>query len=686
MEMIRGKYRATIGERWHGQIKVIFLFFCVWVVCLTTCFVVGTEAASVSHVPPVSAVQGMDVLVTAGLSDQEAPVQAKLFFRQMGQEEYISLPMAIKRGSECEGRIPARYVVGTGIEYYVVFYLADNTRVTSPEQDPVFLPHVIVILPAEQEWYQVLYPETNSIIENRKPQISAAFDPVANIAPDDIRVKLDGWDVTGTCEITQDFFLYVPSEDLSPGDHIVTMENLSNPEMLGSWQFTVSGKPALWQNISGGASVTWQWADADSDSAFLIYSPGSNFGFTSQVAGQAFGRSIDAWVNRSASYTPGSTDFGLGIHGSKARIGAGDLFPSISRMTLDGMPVRGGEIEIKPSDRLGFYLVKGEVRFLLDDKDEFAAGLLNSKFEGFQVSAWPLRGKWEVSAFYIHARNYAASEPDIPFSIEKENNILSLRTDLHLPAGFTFNGELAGSDHLTRYGEEFASDSSKDTGFSLSLKKLVKSLILEMFYLNIGDEFTSEVNPFLESGRNGFGFSGRYFHKKGLSIGGEYGRYYRDSETSNEARLNANLSLSKLPSLFASYYQQRVAYAKYDIKGISLGSSYRIWRLGFSVSGSYSDTDLWTDLTERRSISALGSLEYKITENTELRLGFSRSASHQSEDTSRMQEQASIGFRQRVGKHHLFSIDLKSASLTDEKSAENDYFEKIMALRYGYSL
>jgi hypothetical protein len=261
-----------------------------------------------------------------------------------------------------------------------------------------------------------------------------------------------------------------------------------------------------------------------------------------------------------------------------------------------------------------------------------------------------------------------------------------LRTDLHLPAGFALNGELAGSDHLTRYGEEFASDSQKDTGFSLSLKKLVKSLILEMFYLNIGDEFTSEVNPFLESGRNGFGFSGRYFHRKGLSVGGEYGRYYRDSETSNEARLNANLSLSKLPSVFASYYQQRVAYAKYDIKGISLGSSYRFWNLGLSVSGSYSDTDLWTDLTDRRSISALGSVEYKITANTELRLGFTRSASCQSEDASRLQEQASIGFRQRVGKHHLFSIDLKSASLTDEENAENDYAEKIMAFRYGYSL
>ena len=206
-----------------------------------------------------------------------------------------------------------------------------------------------------------------------------------------------------------------------------------------------------------------------------------------------------------------------------------------------------------------------------------------------------------------------------------------------------------------------------------------------MFYLNIGDKFISEVNPFMESGKNGFGFSGRYFHRRGFSVRGEYGRYYRDSETSNEARLNATLSLLKLPSIFASYYQQRVAYAKYDIKGISLGSSYKFWRMRFSTSVSYSDTNLWTDTAERQSASISGSVEYEVTASTELRLDFYGSASHQSEDTQRIQKQASFGIQQNLYKHHMLNIDLKLIGLTDEKRMESDYFEKVIIFRYGYS-
>ena len=669
----------------HRQSKIISPFLCIWIVCLTICVVAKTEAASVTHIPAISAFQGIEALITAGLLGQETSVRASLFFRQIGVEEYISLPMVAAHGSEYEGKIPARYVLGAGIEYYIVFYLTNGTTATSPEQDPMFLPHVIVILPAGDGWYEVLYPETGSIIENRRPQISAAFGADAKINPDNVKISLDGRDVTEFCEITPDFFLYAPSEELSHGDHMVTVENLRDPERLSSWQFNIFGTPSLCEGMSGVASVSWQWADADSDSHFPLYSPGSNIAFASQVAGQIFGRNFDAWINRNTFYGSKSTDFGFGLYDSKIRISAGDLFPSISRMTLDGMPVRGGEAEIKPFDRLGLLFVKGEIRLFPETEDEFAAGLLNSKFEGFQLSVWPLRAKWKISAFYVHARNYAASEPDIPFSIEKENNILSLRTALRLPAGFTFNGELAGSDHLARYGEEFASESEKGKGVSVAMSKSVKSLMLEVFYLNIDEEFISEVNPFLESGKNGFGFSGRYSHRKGLSVRGEYGRYYRDSETNNEGRLSLNLSQAKLPSIFASYYQQRVAYAKYEIKGISLGISYEFWRLGLSASGSYSDTDLWTNPMDRQSIFTSGSLKYEITASTELRLDFSHSTSYQSGDTSRVQRQTSFGVRQRIGKDHLFNIDLRLVRLTDKENAENDYWEKALVSRYGYS-
>jgi len=163
--------------------------------------------AGISHVPVVLAVQGVDVIITAGSSGRDVPVRGRLSFRQIGERRtYNSQPM-VRTDSEFKGKIPAKYVAGVGIEYYIALYLADGTMITSPEQDPEFLPHVIVVLPAEQEWLEVLYPEMNSVIEDRRPQISAALSSDAAIAQDNIKVKLDDTDITRDCEITQDFLL-----------------------------------------------------------------------------------------------------------------------------------------------------------------------------------------------------------------------------------------------------------------------------------------------------------------------------------------------------------------------------------------------------------------------------------------------------------------------------------------------
>jgi len=466
---------------------------------------------------------------------------------------------------------------------------------------------------------------------------------------------------------------------------VVTVMIVNKPEMVGFWQFRIGGE---WQRPSGGVSLSWQWADADSDSPFIIYNQGSNFGLSAQIAGEFLGRSYDAWINRSAFYTSKTTDLGFGFYGDKVReISIGDIFPSISKLTLDGMPARGCETEIKPTDRVALYLVGAEGRLFTDTEDEFTAGLINSKFCGFQLVVQPIKKKWELGAVYIHARNHAKSEQDIQLDIEKQNNIFSLRTDLELPAEFNLHGEWAKSDHLAKYGEEFASESLMGEGISLSLGKRIRTLALELFYLNISDEFMSEVNPFLESGRNGFGVSGKYSHLRGLwKVGGEYGRYHQGKEINSEIRANINLSLSKLPSIFVACYQQRVPYAKYDVQGVSLGSSYRIWKLDLSISGSGSIISLWADNTERLSMSMSTSMGYQITSDTGLRAEYFQFASaYKSKDISSSQRQVGIGIQHCVRKNNLLGADLKAVEFTDKENAENDYLEKVMLLKYGYS-
>jgi len=308
----------------------------------------------------------------------------RYFFRQIGRSEYISQPM-VRSEDYYKAEIPAKHIIGKAIEYYIALYMSDGEVITSPAQNASSLPHVMVVTPATQGWFEVLYPEAGAIIEERRPEITASF--IDSVEPDDeIQIRLDGKDITQECEITEYFFTYIPSEDLSVGIHSVTLLNLNKFGMAGTWYFLVKGKKPIFEDFAGVMSLTWQYADSDSESAYMLYNKGSSFGILGQLGGKIFGKQIDGWINRSALYGSDVTDFGLGFYGDKFTINAGDIFPSLSKLTLDGIPAVGAEISIKPNERLNFQIIGAESRLYDDDKDQFLFDLLNSKFATLQFS------------------------------------------------------------------------------------------------------------------------------------------------------------------------------------------------------------------------------------------------------------------------------------------------------------
>lgn len=658
---------------------LLYLLYNVCFFIAYTC--VDAKSAIVLHTPVISAVENIDVVITvSGSLTQDVIVRGTIFFRRIGEQEYLSQPMS-GSGKVFEGKIPSRYVTGTALEYYIVLSIVDGTTITLPENNASSLPYVIVIVPAEKGWFEILYPETDSVIEDKRPQISAAFNTDTVNSKKDIQVRLDGRDVTDECEITQDFFSYAPSDDLSAGKHIVTIMNLSKPGMAGSWQFTISGKTALWQNLSGSASATCQVADSDSKSLFLPYNKGSNFGLIAQLGGQIFGKQFDGWINKNTLYGSRTTDFGFGFYGDKVTINAGDIFPSMSELVLDTLPARGADVTIKPFERLNIQILGAESRLFTGD-DEFTANLVNSKFGGFRLAVSPIK-KWEINASYVYAVNHTGSGPDIPFSMDKENNVMSFGTQINLPAQFALRAEWARSDHQTDYGE-FGSESNLGQAVSASVSKQIGTLSLETFYIGVDDNFISEVSPFLEIGRKGLGFSVRYPHRL-LSLQGEYTRYYRKDSVDTEMRANANLSLPKFPSFFLGYYQQRVPYAKYDVRGASLGSLYKFWKLDFSASGSWSNSNIWIDNTERSSFFSSVRVGYKLTSSTNTGAEYIHFRSYKSGNMSSLQRQASVEIQRYIKKSHLIGLALKSIRFTDKEKAENSYSENVMIFKYQYS-
>jgi hypothetical protein len=630
-----------------------------------------------------SAVENIDIIITASSSfAQDMVTRGMILFRQLGNKEYISQPM-FRSDKMFEGKIPARYVTGKALEYYIELYTADGTIITSPDNNALSLPYVIVLVPAEKGWFEILYPESGSIIDNKKPQISASFNADAVNSKDDIKIRLDDRDITSKCEITQDFFQYTPTENLSTGSHIVIVTNLNKLGMTDSWEFMISGEPSLWQNFSGNASTTWQFADSNAKSPFLLYNKGSNWGLIAQLGCQILGQQFNSWINRNMLYGSRTTDFGFGLYGDKVTINAGDIFPSMSELVLDALPARGAEIKVNPFECLNIQILGAESR-LFTGKDEFTANLVNSKFGGVRVAISPIKEKCELNASYVYARNNTGAGPDIPISIDKENNIVSFGTQVSMPAQIKFHAEWARSNHHTNYGEDFGSESHIDQAVSAGISKQIGMLSLETFYINVGNNFLSEVNPFLETGRNGAGVSIKYPHKL-LSLHGEYLRYYRKGDVDTEIKANANLSLSKFPLLFLSYYQQRVPYAKYDTKSVSFGSSYKFWKLDFSVNDSWSNINLWTDNTDRISIFSSAKIGYKLTSNTDLDTEYIHFRSYKSGNMLSIQTQVSFEIQRYIRKNHLIGLSLKSIQFTDKEKAESSYTEKVFVFNYQYS-
>jgi hypothetical protein len=663
------------------QIKTLPLYLFFVTILFFTYTGIDAKASNVVHTPVISAVENIDVVITASSSSaQDAVIRGTVYFRQINEQNYLSQPIS-RSGKVFEGKIPAKYVTGIALEYYVALYLVDGTIITSPENNAQSFPHIIVIVPAEKDWFEILYPEKDSIIENKKPQISASFNTDTVNSKEDIQIRLDDRDVTQKCEITQDFFSYIPSDDLTVGKHVITVTNINKLGMAGSWQFTISGKPDLLQNFTGSASATWQLADSDSKSPFLLYRKGSNVGLLAQLGGQILGQEFDGWLNRNTLYGSRTTDFGFGFYSDKVTINAGDIFPSMSELVLDSFPARGAEVFIKPFERLNLQIVGAESR-LFTGSDKFIADLVNSKFGAFRFAVYPIKEKWEINASYVYAKNHTDSTSDTPFSMDKKNNVMSVGTQFKLPAQISLHAEWARSRHITDYGEEFGSDSHLDQALSAGMSKQIGKLSFETSYVNIGNEFLSEANPFLESGRKGMEFLFKYPYKY-LSLQAEYDRYYRKGNIDTEIKANINLSLSNF-LLFTNYYQQRVPYAKYNLRGASLGSSYKFWNLNLSSNSSWSISNFWINNIDRNSIFSSVRIEYDMTSDMELVAEYTHFMNYKSKNVSSIQRQASLEAQKYITKKHLLSIAFKVIKLKEKENTKNGYFEKVLLIKYQY--
>jgi hypothetical protein len=704
---------------------------------------IHAQDIDIIHIPVTTAEQGVAVAIVAKSFASENVAPAMLFFRRLGENSYQKQRM-VKEGDEFRGSIPAEIIMPEAVEYYIVFYGRAGKTYSHPADEPQILPHVMFVKsPAEVEWLEILYPEPNSVIFEKLPEISAAFLP-GTLTVDAVKVKLDEQDVTQKCELTEDFFLYVPEEELAVGWHRLTIQlpptsasgelqsvgearrqasrNEVEKQSSFSWHFRIAGRPPLLTRPNGFASILWQRNYTTSDSPFLLYNPGSNVNVTAQFSSELLARQLSIWFNRSSLYQTKDTELSSSLTGERFQISMGDIFPTFSQLTLDSMPARGGQIDFSLKNAT-FSAVAAQTNFLIGE-DEFLSALLKSRFTGGRVE-FKLPHGIRPSLVFLYATD-SGEEPEAPLVVRKRDYLYSGALNLSFPKRFRISAEWARDEKRNIYeSAEIDFESSEyQSGdvFFMRIKKSATPLSLELSYQNVGEQFSPEVNPFWESGKRGVGLSARYNWQKGMSAFIEYGRYSQTSATDDqnvaaitEGNASFNLALPRLPTFYVSLNQQRIPYAGYSLKGASLNVTYNISRLQFSSSYSLAQADFWSSISDgglgegssfsdgvlgegalplflpsnddiRKSASTACTFAYEIVKDKlTASLGYSGYSSSLKDEASQKRRQIWFSLHYQFPRRNVLQTKLEHLKFADSQNQENDYVQRVLNVKYDTS-
>ena len=636
----------------------------------------------------------MAIPIVAQFPLPEQVVRAMLLFRRLGQTGYRSIVM-VQDGDLFRARIASSNVQPEAVEYYLTFHLRDGRLISHPEQEPELLPHVVFVeSQPTAAWLDILYPEPESSIPEKRPEISAAFAP-GMVQADAVTVLLDENEVTAECELTDDYLLYTPARELSAGAHMMTVQlrsaSADAASIRATWHFEIAGGAPILTRPSGFASILGQWNDATNDSTYLLYDPGTNVDLTFQFGNELWGRPLNVWFSRSDLYQAKDTELSLSLMGERFQLNAGDIFPRFSLLTLDSLPASGAQMDYA-LNRATFSVVAAQTNFLVGE-DAFLSALLKTRFAGGRAE-FKLPYQIHPSLSFLYATDGGDTESDETLVTHKRDYVYSGGLDVSLPKHLRVSTEWVRNRKKSSYSSaelDFASaDDQSGNAFLLRVGRTAAPLSFELTYQDIGAQFAPEANPFWESGKRGIGASARYTWSLGLSASVEYGRYTQDSDTSNtsessvtEGSASLNLVLPNYPKFSISLNQQRVPYAAYSLEGASLHASYQISR--FRLSGSYSLTqaDFWTSDDSRTTTSASGSVTYEIIRDKLMAsLNYSGYSSRSGSDLSQERRQIWFTLDYRLTPKHRFQTKLENLGITDAANPENDAQQRGGHLQY----
>lgn len=337
-------------------------------------------SATLYHIPPPSARSGEPLVLEAVVLGEVSVVSASVYHRTGGQSAFREVLMTFREGS-WRATLPQGQVTMEGLEYALIFHLADGSSLGFPSGDPLKSPYSLTVKASPESPASfgptsrgperltanvlIISPEKGAAVRSTEVLVAASLFNVQALDESSVRVFLDNREVTSGAVITPEILTYSPPL-VKPGLHTVKIEmsNVHGYQMKPVvWSFTVTGQGAEivtpLQEFAYSGKVRTEFSldrvEGDTRSIGL-----STLNFTGGWQWLKLQSNFRLTSDESEFRQPRNRYSATITSGDNVSVSVGDFTPVLSPYTIDGKRVRGLGIDVD-LNWIRFQLVRGEL-------------------------------------------------------------------------------------------------------------------------------------------------------------------------------------------------------------------------------------------------------------------------------------------------------------------------------------
>jgi len=332
----------------HGLSLICLLVF------IATAGSLSAQEVNILHSPVISVTAGQAIEIDAAIEGSTEPViEGRIYYRVSGQEAYVYTEMLVTQFN-LTGSIPAVAVTSDYIEYYIEVYLPDNLKLIYPPNAPSVDPLHVTIRPigageADGEpAVIVLSPAPGSSITGDQTLIALSLmQHIRQMNPDNLRIMVDGYDLTGRAQVSEDMITLV-AEGMKSGEHYIALYMLEDDQKhkLTGWSFmirSVEEARITASRIRGNLAAKYDHEEIGGKTRNITAIDGRFNGRISEFdwAGKLYFTSLERGYLQPQNRFLGSVRYGPVI------LRAGDIQPQLSEFTLWGARTRGAQFALR---------------------------------------------------------------------------------------------------------------------------------------------------------------------------------------------------------------------------------------------------------------------------------------------------------------------------------------------------